>query len=150
MLLSLILALLLLALAGFSARTAVGGRARTLPITSRLGVRSEASMRSDTAFRVANQVAWPMVAGAAGIAAICGLFLAAVRPGVATTLIVFVLGLAGAVSLLVVAGRLGDRAAQAVPRPAAKPGGGSCSGCACGGGGCSVLQRTTPAGTATV
>ena len=149
MLLSLILAVLLLALAAFSARTALGGKAGTLPMTGRLGVRSEASMRSENAFRVANRVAWPMVAGAAGIAGLCGIFLAAVRPGVATTLIVFVLGLAGAVALLVAAGQLGDRAARTVPKPASKPGGGSCSGCACGGGGCSVLQRTSPAGTAT-
>jgi hypothetical protein len=69
-----------------------------------------------------------------------------------TALVMAVVGLAGTMALLVVAGVLGDRAARQVPIPAAKPGstagGGGCSGCACGSGGCAGLTRNDPAAAA--
>ena len=143
------LALILLVLAVPAAITAHRGRLGSLPRTGRLGVRSEASMRSEPAFRLANQVTWPIVAGAAAVAGVCGVVLVASPLAIPTALVIFALALIGSTVLLVKAGQLGDRAARTVPKPASKPGGGSCSGCACGGGGCSVLQRTSAAETAT-
>ena len=138
------LALVLAALAVVGGLTAKGGRGGTLRREQRMGVRSEASLRSDQAFRVANLVSWPMVAGAAVIAGVCALVLIAVSTPVVTAILVFLLGALGATALLVQAARVGDQAARAVPRPARKPGGASCSGCACGGGGCAGLTRNAP------
>ncbi len=143
------LALVLIVLAAVAAVTAIRGRAGTLARDGRLGVRSEAALTSDTAFALANRVAWPVVAGAALVAGLCGVVLAVAPLGVLTGIVVFVVALAGAVVLLVKAAQLGDRAARTVPRPARKPGGGGgCGGCACGGGGCGGLTRTAPAESA--
>ena len=94
-------------------------------------------------------MAWPIVAGAAVIAGVCGIVIAVAPLGVFTAVLVFLVAAAGTVVLLVKAAQLGDRAARTVPRPARKPGGGrgggSCGGCACGGGGCAGLTRTVPA-----
>ncbi|WP_111764901.1 SdpI family protein [Nakamurella deserti] len=144
------LALVLLVVAATAAVTAIRGRAGTLDRGGRLGVRSEAALVSADAFTLANRVAWPIVAGAAVIAGVCGVVLAVAPLGMPTGIVVFVVALAGTVVLLVKAAQLGDRAARTVPRPARKPGGGGgCGGCACGGGGCSGLTRTAPAETAT-
>jgi hypothetical protein len=143
------LALVLIVLAGTSAVTAIRGRSGTLARDGRLGVRSGAALASADAFTQANRVAWPIVAGAAVVAGLCGIVLAVADLGVLTTVLVFVLALAGTVVLLVKAAQLGDRAARTVPQPARKPvGGGSCGGCGCGGGGCSGLTRNAPAETA--
>ena len=142
------LAVVLLVIAAVAALTAARGRVGGLSADGRLGVRSEAAVRSAQAFNLANRVAWPIVAGAGAVAGGCGLLVAAAPVGVPTTVVIFALGLAGSTALLVKAGQLGDRAARTVPKPAIKPGGGSCSGCACGGGGCAGLTRTSPAETA--
>ena len=136
------LALVLIVLAGAAAVTAVRGRNGTLARDGRLGVRSEAALISAEAFTVANRVAWPIVAGAAVIAGVCGIVLAVAPLGVLTAVVVFLVAAAGTVGLLVKAAQFGDRAARTVPRPARKPGGGTCGGCACGGGGCAGLTRT--------
>ncbi len=142
------LALILLVLAAVAAVTAVRGRRGSLRRDGRLGVRSAAATRSDRAFALANRVAWPIVAGAAGISGVCALIIAAARLAIPTVLIIFAVALGGCTVLLVKAGQLGDRAAQTVPKPATKPGNASCGGCGCGGGGCSGLKRGTPAETA--
>lgn len=144
------LALVLIALAGTSAVTAIRGRNGTLDRGGRLGVRSEAALAGENAFRLANRVAWPVVAGAAVVAGACGVVLVVAPLGVLTGVLVFALALVGTVVLLVKAAQLGDRAARTVPRPARRPGGGGgCGGCACGGGGCGGLTRNTPAEPAT-
>lgn len=142
------LALILFAVAIPAASTAVRGRAGTLPRSGRLGVRSEAALRSDQAFRAANRVAWPIVAGAAVASGVVGIILVAAPLAVPTVLVIFALALIGASVLLVKAGQLGDRVARTVPKPATKPGGASCGGCGCGGGGCSGLTRNTTAESA--
>jgi len=144
------LALVLIVIAVVAAVTAVRGRAGTLARDGRLGVRSEAALVSADAFTLANRVAWPIVAGAAVVAGLCGIVLAVAPLGVLTGIVVFLVAMAGSVVLLVKAAQLGDRAARTVPRPARKPGGGGgCGGCACGGGGCAGLTRNAPAETAT-
>lgn len=142
------IALILLGLALASAVTAVRGRAGSLSRTGRLGVRSEAAVRSDLAFKLANRVAWPIVAAAAGVAGFCGLVILVAPLALSTTLVIFALALIGSTALLIKAGQLGDRSAQAMPKPATRPGGTSCGGCACGGGGCAVLKKGSPSETA--
>lgn len=139
------LALALIGLAALSAVTALRGRAGTLPRGGRLGVRSAAAVISDQAFRVANRVAWPIVAGAAMVAGVCGIVVLAAPLALPTVLVVFAVALIGSTALLVKAGQLGDRAARTVPPPARRPGGASCGGCGCGGGGCAGLTRTNAA-----
>lgn len=126
-----------------------GGWSRRLERTGRLGVHSEASMASDEAFRMANRVAAPVVGGAGAVAAVAALLVVLLPVGTGLALTIGLIGILGSVALLMVAGSLGERAAQAVPRPARKPGGASCGGCACGGGGCSGLTKTEPAETTT-
>lgn len=142
------LALLLVVLAAAAGVMAVRGRSGSLQRTDRLGVHTPAAMASDTAFRTANRVAAPVSAGAAVIAGVLAILVVALPVPTAATLIIGLVGLAGALALLVVAGVLGDRAARQVPIPARRPGSaaaGSCSGCACGGGGCAGISRTDPA-----
>ncbi|MTD56171.1 SdpI family protein [Amycolatopsis pithecellobii] len=91
------------------------------------GVRTDATLRSDEAFRVGNKVAGlpTIVAGVVGIfAGVAGL----VMPTTAGTIVAAVVGLVGMFALVAAGGMLGHRAALAVPEPA--PAG--CSGCACG------------------
>jgi hypothetical protein len=100
------------------------------------GVRTEATLRSDEAFRIGNKVAGlpTMVAGGIGIfAGIGGL----VMPTTAGVIIATLIGLVGMFALVAAGGVLGHRAALAVPAPAAVPAG--CAGCSCGG--CSALQK---------
>jgi hypothetical protein len=143
------LAAILFAICFSAALTVIRDRTGKLDRAGRLGVRSQASLASDAAFTLANRVSRPLVAGAAAATGICGLVVVLVPTLLeasrwhAPALVVFAVGLVGGIALLVAAGRLGDRAARTVPLPARRPGGAACSGCACGGGGCSVLQRTT-------
>lgn len=100
------------------------------------GVRTEATLRSAQAFRTANKVAGlpTIVAGLVGIlAGVAGLFM----PTTAGVVIAVLVGLVGMFALVTAGGLLGHRAALAVPEPIA-PGGGGCSGCACGG--CSLQK----------
>lgn len=138
-------------LAAASAVMAKGGFTGSLTRKNRLGVHTPAAMASDEAFALANRVAAPVAGGAAVIAGVLAVLVLALPLSGATALVMAVVGLAGTMALLVVAGVLGDRAARQVPIPAAKPGstaGGGCSGCACGGGGCSGITRNDPAAAA--
>lgn len=145
------LALLPALVGGFAAVTASRGWTGKLRRDGRLGVRSEAALRSEAAFHTANKVAAPVVGGAAVVGVLVAALVLFVPLASVTAVILAVLGLVAALALLVYAGLLGDRAAQSVPKPASKPGGGAgCGGCACGGGGCggSGLTRSDPAAVA--
>ncbi|HWD04516.1 MAG TPA: SdpI family protein [Amycolatopsis sp.] len=103
------------------------------------GVRTEASLRGEEAFKLANRVASvPTLAGGAVgvIAGLAGLATDTTGWLIAAAFV----GVVGLIALVVFGGVLGSRAAQTVPAPApASPAG--CSGCACGAGGCGVLQK---------
>ena len=103
------------------------------------GVRTEAALRSEEAFKLANRVAGlPTMAGGA-ISVLTGLAGLAMP----TTGGLISAALAGVLAMLVLVmggGVLGNRAALTVPAPApAAPAG--CSGCACGAGGCGVFKK---------
>ncbi|MFI5607712.1 SdpI family protein [Amycolatopsis sp. NPDC051903] len=107
------------------------------------GVRTEASLRSEEAFKLANRVASvPTLAGGA-VGLVAG--LAGLATGTAAGLIAAAfVGVLGMFALVVGGGVLGARAALTVPAPApAAPAG--CAGCACGAGGCGVLQKADEA-----
>jgi hypothetical protein len=141
-------ALLLVALGAASAVMARGGFAGSLSRKSRMGVHSPAAMASDEASALANRVAAPVAGGAAVVAVLSAALMIFLPLPAAASIVVGLVGLVGALALLLVAGVLGDRAARQVPIPARKPspaGGGGCSGCACGGGGCAGITRSDPA-----
>ena len=103
------------------------------------GVRTQAALRSEEAFKLANRVAGlPTMAGGA-IAVLTGLAGLAMP----TTGGLVSAALAGVLAMLLLVaggGVLGNRAALTVPAPApAAPAG--CSGCACGAGGCGVFKK---------
>jgi hypothetical protein len=103
------------------------------------GVRTQAALRSEEAFKLANRVAGlPTMAGGA-ISALTGLAGLAMP----TTGGLISAALAGVLAMLLLVmggGVLGNRAALTVPAPApAAPAG--CSGCACGAGGCGVFKK---------
>lgn len=95
------------------------------------GVRTPATLRSDEAFAVGNRVAGlpTMAAGAVGIFAGLAAFA---MPDDLGSIIAAAIGIVGLLGLLAAGGILGHRAAATVPEPAPP----SCSGCACGAGGC--------------
>jgi len=141
-------ALLLVALGAAAAVMARGGFAGSLTRKNRMGVHSPAAMASDEAFTLANRVAAPVAGGAAVVAAVSAVLMLFLPLPAVANLVVGLVGLAGSVVLLLVAGVLGDRAARQVPIPARKPssaGGAGCAGCACGGGGCAGISRSDPA-----
>jgi hypothetical protein len=142
------LAVLLIALGIASAVMARGGFAGSLTRTNRMGVHSPPAMASAEAFRLANRVAAPVAGGAAVIAVVSAVLVIFLPLPTGASVVVGLVGLAGSLVLLLVAGVLGDRAARQVPIPARKPspvGGGGCTGCACGGGGCAGITRSDPA-----
>ena len=103
------------------------------------GVRTQAALRSEEAFKLANRVAGlPTMAGGA-ISVLAGLAGLAMP----TTGGLISAALAGVLAMLLLVmggGILGNRAALTVPAPApAAPAG--CSGCACGAGGCGVFKK---------
>ena len=140
------LAVLLLVIALLAAAAARGGFAGSLSRTGRLGVHSPPAMASNEAFRVANRVAAPATTGAAVLGAGLALLLLVSGPSTGTAIVLGGVGVVGALALLLLGGVLGDRAARAVPIPAARPAGrtASCGGCGCGAGGCAVLQGGDP------
>ena len=144
------LAALLAVLAASSAVMARRGLAGSLSRNDRLGVHTPAAMASDEAFAMANRVAAPVAAGAAVVAGVLAVLVLVLPLQTGGTVMVWVLGLAGSIALLVIAGALGDRAARQVPIPARQPAasGAGCGGCGCGGGGCRGLTRTDPAAAA--
>ena len=103
------------------------------------GVRTQAALRSEEAFKLANRVAGlPTMAGGA-ISVLAGLAGLAMP----TTGGLIAAAFAGVLAMLVLVmggGVLGNRAALTVPAPApAAPAG--CSGCACGASGCGVFKK---------
>jgi len=142
------LAAVLLVLAVAAALMAKGGFAGSLRRRGRLGVHTPPAMASDEAFALANRVAAPIAAGSAAVAGVVAVLIIALQMPTATTIVVWVVGLAGSMALLLAAGVLGDRAARQVPIPARAPasaGAAGCTGCACGSGGCAGLTRSDPA-----
>ena len=109
---------------------AVLGLRRKLSRNRWAGVRTAASLRSDTAFAVANQVAAAPLGAAGGVAVVGGCALLAGATGVLGWTLVVVSGIAVFV-LIGVGGVAGDRAAGAVPPPNPGPSvcGGACAGC---------------------
>lgn len=137
------LALVLLLPAVSSLVAGVRGRTGTLPRSGKMGVHGPAAEGSDEAFTLANRVAAPVVTAASGVFALGAVLLLALRLPVPASLVIFLVALLGAGALLVAGGSLGERAAQTIPRQAARPTG--CDGCACGSGGCAGLTRTSTA-----
>ena len=103
------------------------------------GVRTEAALRSEEAFKLANRVAGlPTMAGGA-ISVLTGLAGLAM-PTTGGLISAALAGVLAMVLLVMGGGVLGNRAALTVPAPApAAPAG--CSGCACGAGGCGVFKK---------
>ena len=103
------------------------------------GVRTEAALRSEEAFKLANRVAGlPTMAGGA-ISVLAGLAGLAM-PSTGGLISAALAGVLAMLVLVMGGGVLGNRAALTVPAPApAAPAG--CSGCACGAGGCGVFKK---------
>ncbi len=119
----------LLVLVGVALLTvAVLGARGWLPRNRWAGVRTTATLRSDTAFALANRVAAAPV-GAAGAVAVVGGAVVPFATG-APVLVVLGVTVVGLLALAGAGGMLGDRAAQRVPAeapPAACAG--TCAGC---------------------
>lgn len=145
------LAVVLAVLAAAAGTAALRGFSGTLTRSGRLGVHSAGAMASDEAFTLANRVAAPVVAAAAGIAGVLAILLLVVPMPTAMTIMVAGLGLVAAITLLVVGGLLGERSARSVPVPARRPAaaGAGCGGCGCGAGGCAGIARADGAPAAT-
>jgi hypothetical protein len=126
----LVLGSLLLVLGVALLTVAVLGLRRKLRRNRWAGVRTHASMRSDAAFAVANQVAAAPLGAAGGVALVGGAALLAGATDVLGWTMV-VVSLVAVFVLAGVGGVAGDRAAAAVPspEPAASVCGGACSGC---------------------
>ena len=124
------LGVLLISLGAALLTIAILGLRRKLRRNRWAGVRTAASLRSDAAFAVANQVAAAPLGAAGAVAVIGGGALLAGATGLlgwtlvaVSTIAVFVLTGVGGVA--------GDRAARAVPAPDPEPSacGGVCAGC---------------------
>ena len=124
------LGVLLVALGAALLTIAILGLRRQLRRNRWAGVRTAASLRSEAAFAVANQVAAAPLGAAGGVALVGGAALLAGATGVLGWTLVAVSAIAVFV-LTGVGGVAGDRAAAAVPSPEAGPPacGGACAGC---------------------
>ncbi|GAA5123982.1 hypothetical protein GCM10023320_36500 [Pseudonocardia adelaidensis] len=124
------LGVLLVVLGAALLTIAVLGMRRKLRRNRWAGVRTAASLRSDAAFAVANQVAAAPLGAAGGVAVVGGGALIAGATGVLGWTLVAVSTVAVLV-LTGVAGVAGDRAASAVPSAEPTPSvcGGACAGC---------------------
>lgn len=119
-----VLAVVLLAIAAFSAVVGVAGLVGRLPRNRWVGVRTDETMRSETAFTVANRVAAPGLLAGAAILVLAA--VVAIGVGGYWSIVVTVVGLLAAGFLLGLVSAYGVRAAAAVP---AESGGcGCCSG----------------------
>jgi SdpI/YfhL protein family len=121
----------LLVLAGVALLAiAVLGLRRRLPRNRWVGVRTAATLRSNAAFAVANQVAAAPLGAAGAVAAAGGVALLAGADGTLAWALLAV-SAAGATVLAGVGGVAGDRAASAVQPAPLEPSAcaGSCAGC---------------------
>lgn len=132
--------------AAAAAVAAVRGWTGRLKRTGRLGVHTLAASASDRGFEVANRVAAPVAAGAAGVGLVTALIVLVLPLTVLATIMVGVLGLVGMLFLLYVAAALGEQAARTVPLPARKPG--SAGGWSCSAGGADGADGPDRDGTA--
>jgi hypothetical protein len=126
----LVLGALLVLLGAALLAVAVLGLRRRLRRNRWAGVRTSASLRSDAAFAIANQVAAAPLGAAGAVALAAGVALLAGASGVLGWTLV-VVSLAGVFVLTGVGGVAGDRAARTVPAPAPAPSAcaGTCAGC---------------------
>ena len=108
------------------------GMTERLPRNRFGGVRTEATMRSDETFRVANKVAGlPLLV--AGLVGVLGGVAGFLMPSTAGTIIATVIGLVGLLLIAMGGGMLGNRAAAAMPVEKPKPEvPAGCAGCQCG------------------
>jgi hypothetical protein len=98
------------------------------------GVRTEAAMRSDEAFTLANKVAGLPTA----VAGLVGLVGAAASLAMHDSIVPLGVGVVGMLAIVVAGAATGTKAAEAMPEPEPTlPAG--CAGCACGG--CSLVKR---------
>jgi hypothetical protein len=103
------------------------------------GVRTQAALRSEEAFKLANRVAGLPTAAGGAISVLSGLAGLAM-PTTGGLISAALAGILAMFLLIMGGGVLGNRAALTVPAPApAAPAG--CSGCACGAGGCGVFKK---------
>ncbi len=95
-----------------------------------VGVRTAATLASETQFVAANRAAAVPVGAAGVVAAVGGAFLL-VDGGASLDWVVLTISLLGVLGLTVVGGLVGDRAAALTPAPApfAASCGGTCAGC---------------------
>lgn len=117
--------LLLAAGAGLFTVGVLGWR-RRLPRNRFAGIRTPATLRSDTAFTTANRVAAPPVLAAGAVCVAAGAL--ALGTGGALLTVIVAVGGAGTVALLIAGGLLGHRVAAALPPPPTR-----CTGCSCEG-----------------
>lgn len=135
-----VLLLIVAVMAGIAAR---GGWTGTLRRDGKLGIHSPAATASEEAFAVANKVAAPVLAGAVLVAVVFAVLVLFLPIPTILTVVIAVIGLVAASALVIAAGVLGERAARTMPVPARRPQpSAACSGCACGGSGCSGLTRS--------
>jgi hypothetical protein len=100
-----------------------------LPRNRFFGVRTDATLRGERTFRIANKIAGPPLA----VAGVVGIVGGAV--GLAAGLVIALIGLVGMVAIAIAGGVLGHRAAEAMPDESTEvpelPEG--CRACQCGG-----------------
>jgi uncharacterized membrane protein len=121
----------LLVLAGLAlVVVAVLGARATLRRNRWVGVRTPATLASETQFVAGNRAAAVPV-GAAGVVALVGGAVLLAGTGAALDWVVLAVSLIGVVGLSVVGGLVGDRAAALTPAPAPFTAtcGGACAGC---------------------
>ncbi|MEO9329576.1 SdpI family protein [Gordonia aurantiaca] len=119
--LSIVVAVLLLALAGLFAVVGVRGLRGTLPRNRWLGVRADETMRSEEAFRVANRVAAPGTVGASAILVLGAIATLAVDSGWSV-----LFGVAALIVALVIVGLVSGLAVRAAATVPAEDAGCSC------------------------
>jgi hypothetical protein len=126
----LVLGALLVLLGAALLTVATLGSRRRLPRNRWAGVRTMASLRSDEAFAIANQVAAAPLAAAGAVGLAGGIALLAGAPGLLGWGLLAV-SLAGVLVLSGVGGVAGDKAACAVPPPGSPFSActGTCAGC---------------------
>jgi uncharacterized membrane protein len=123
-----VLAILLLLTGLLIAAVGLLGLRERLPRNRFFGVRTQASLRDEDTFRLANKIAGLPTTVGGLVGTLAGL-AALVMPDPGARMACVIIGLVGMLTITVAAGALGHKAALAMPKPAAPAG---CGGCACG------------------